>query len=185
MTKFHTTDALTMQTYTGLLVNPLQLHLEPHRIMLDDICHALALINRYGGHTPYPYSVAQHSLLVGSILPPELRLWGLLHDAAEAYLGDMIAPLKRQMHYYGFCDVNLTAAIAEKYRLPWPMPPDIKTADLAVGAAECLEFGIPVNAGRLTGPAAVTIEYVEWETARDDLRRAITVEIARKVLHGA
>ena len=67
-----------------------------------DIAHSLALTNRFTGHTSRPYSVAEHSLLVQEImcrefgpLPPAALLAGLVHDAHEAYLGDIATPLKQ------------------------------------------------------------------------------------------
>lgn len=66
----------------------------PEDIHVDDIAHHLAQINRYTGAARRPYNVAQHSCLVSQLLPPRLRLAGLLHDAAEAYTGDWSSPLK-------------------------------------------------------------------------------------------
>jgi 5'-deoxynucleotidase YfbR-like HD superfamily hydrolase len=63
-------------------------------IDVDDIEHALANYCRFGGHSKYHYSVAQHSILVAFLCPDELKFAGLMHDATEAYLGDVIKPLK-------------------------------------------------------------------------------------------
>lgn len=70
-------------------------------ISMLDIAHSLALVNRFHGHTTRPYSVAEHSLLVLRIVARDLRicnphaqLAALLHDAHEAYCGDLAAPLK-------------------------------------------------------------------------------------------
>lgn len=69
-----------------------------------DIAHSLALTNRFTGHTSRPYSVAEHSLLVEEImcreygpLPPAALLAALVHDAHEAYLGDISTPLKQAL----------------------------------------------------------------------------------------
>lgn len=71
----------------------------PDMIRMRDIAHHLALINRFNGATDTPYSVAQHSVLVADLLlarklPAHVCLWGLLHDAHEAYLGDVTTPVK-------------------------------------------------------------------------------------------
>jgi hypothetical protein len=66
---------------------------KPFTPCIETIAQSLAFTNRYNGSIG-TYSVAQHSVLVSRQLPPELRLAGLLHDAPEAYLGDMAAPLK-------------------------------------------------------------------------------------------
>lgn len=88
------------------------------RVALSDIVHALANICRFGGHIDRHYSVAAHSLLVTALvkqcldqldytdLPPTIRSvllqQALLHDAAEAYVGDMPAPLKKLSSLEGY-----------------------------------------------------------------------------------
>ena len=91
-----------LQTYTGRAVWPFDP--TPESIAVEDIAHALAMICRFGGHCCAYYSVAEHSLLVASQVSPPTRLAALLHDAAEAYLGDMPRPLKPRLH--AFCDAE-------------------------------------------------------------------------------
>jgi len=69
----------------------------PESIDIYDIAYGLARIQRYTGHTKRPWSVLDHSLLVCSLLPPELQLEGLMHDSPEAYIGDVSRPLKLAM----------------------------------------------------------------------------------------
>ncbi|MDP3133715.1 MAG: phosphohydrolase, partial [Burkholderiaceae bacterium] len=70
-------------------------------IDIEDIAHGLAYQCRFNGQTSAFYSVAQHSLMVADLVPPALRRAALLHDAAEAYLGDMVKPLKALVPDFG------------------------------------------------------------------------------------
>lgn len=74
------------------IVNP-----DPSTLVIEDVAHALARINRYTGHSDDPISVAQHAVLVSTLVPPEAAAWGLLHDASEAYLGDWSTPVKAEL----------------------------------------------------------------------------------------
>jgi len=66
---------------------------DPSMITIGDIAHHLSRLNRFNGASERPYNVAQHSILVAQNVPPEYALCGLLHDAHEAYIGDLISPL--------------------------------------------------------------------------------------------
>lgn len=81
-----------IETFTGKKVYPL----EPcsSEYCIEDIAHALSLTCRYGGHSSDFYSVAQHCCIVSDLCPEGLKLVGLMHDAAEAYLGDVPSPIK-------------------------------------------------------------------------------------------
>lgn len=111
---------------------------EPDVAMIDprDIAHSLAHLCRFNGHTRGFYSVAQHSCLVADLVPAEHKLAALLHDATEAYLGDMTRPLKEWMPYYrGFEDV-IWGRVCERFGLGVDLPPTVHQADLIALATE-------------------------------------------------
>lgn len=117
----------SIRTYTGKVFD-LKI-LDPDSICIEDIAHALSHTNRFGGHLREPYTVAQHSVMVVNCVPEHLKLTALLHDATEAYIGDMPSPFKKLMPDYKALENNLMKVIAEKYSLVYPFPPEIKAAD--------------------------------------------------------
>lgn len=123
-----------MQTYTGKLIDLADFKEEDVR--LPDISHALSILNRFTGHSKVPYSVAQHSVMVSRLCAPENAMWGLLHDASEAYLGDVATPLKSLMPGYRGLEEHVQHVIARVFRLRWPMPADVKEADMRALMAE-------------------------------------------------
>lgn len=108
----------------------------PACIHPGDISQALSCIARFNGHTRHHYSVAQHSLLVASIVPPEHQLVALLHDATEAYIGDMVRPLKALLP--GYCEIEheLWLAICERFGIAPELPDCIYEADMIALATE-------------------------------------------------
>jgi 5'-deoxynucleotidase YfbR-like HD superfamily hydrolase len=108
----------------------------PVDIEIEDIAHGLAFVARWNGQTrgDWPYSVAEHSLLVEQILtrmhadtPPRWQLAALLHDAPEYVIGDMISPVKAAVGPgYAELDARLTAAIHIRFGLPAAIPAQVK-----------------------------------------------------------
>jgi hypothetical protein len=130
-----------MQTCTGLAFEPLDP--DPSLIRLADVAHSLALTCRFNGHTTEFYSVAQHSVIVSEIVPEVDAVWGLLHDAAEAYIGDMIRPLKQQIPHYRSIEERVARAVAKRFELPWPIPTSVHLADNIVLATEKRDLMAP------------------------------------------
>jgi hypothetical protein len=123
-----------LQTYTGKMFWPLNPRVED--ICIEDIAHALSLICRYNGHSKYFFSVAQHSVIVSRHVSKENALWGLLHDVAEAYIGDLPSPIKNCLPEYVKLEERILKTIAKKFDLHHDMPEEVKRADAAVLAAE-------------------------------------------------
>lgn len=126
----------------------------PVDIEIEDIAHGLAFVARWNGQTrgDWPYSVAEHSLLVeqafGRISPdpqPQWRLAALLHDAPEYVLGDMISPVKSALgQEYGEMDARVALAVHRRFGLPAKLPSavrrQIKQADQVSAWLEATEI---------------------------------------------
>ncbi len=91
--------------------------LDPHAIDITDIAHSLSNICRFGGHINKFYSVAQHSVMVSKMVPKHLALAGLLHDASEAYLSDIVRPAKRMLPQYKELELKLQSVIEERFKV--------------------------------------------------------------------
>lgn len=128
------TGANAITTYTGGKFWPLDPR--PENVNILDIARSLSQTCRFRGHTRHFYSVAQHSVNVSQTLAGELQLWGLLHDAAEAYLTDAPRPLKRHLSGFDELENAVLRAVGERFGLPWPIPPEVFEIDNRVLVAE-------------------------------------------------
>lgn len=119
-----------IHTFTGKKFRPL--NPDPDSIDIRDIAHSLSMQARFGGMTRTFYSVAEHSVRVSLVTPGRDALWGLLHDASEAYLKDLPAPVKygEAAAAYREAEHALMVAIAAKFGLPAAEPQSVKRADL-------------------------------------------------------
>lgn len=124
-----------MQTYTSKKFYPTAPVVED--IDIIDIAHSLSMQCRYNGHVHTFYSVAEHCILMSYALEktypdrPDLWLEALLHDATEAYVGDMVRPLKIQMPEFQAAEEVVAIAIGERFgvRQSCDMSPEVKDAD--------------------------------------------------------
>jgi 5'-deoxynucleotidase YfbR-like HD superfamily hydrolase len=108
-----------IQTYTGRVFWPLDP--DPSEICIEDIAHSLSLQCRFLGHCKTFYSVLEHSCHVAHLVPAAYTVHGLLHDAAEAYVGDMPRPLKSQPDFATFRQIErrIQERIAKAFGIVW------------------------------------------------------------------
>lgn len=130
-----------IQTFTGRAFHPLSPRVE--EVDIRDIAHALSMNCRFNGHCAYFYSVAEHSVRVSHQVGQGDALWGLLHDAAEAYLTDLPRPAKRALPVFSELEDKLLAVVLEAFGLTMPMPESVALADTLLLATEARDLMAP------------------------------------------
>ncbi|MHB8368941.1 MAG: hypothetical protein ACYDBP_04510 [Leptospirales bacterium] len=105
-------------------------------IDIADIAVGLSRECRFSGQTQEFYSVAQHSVLASRIVPEELALEALLHDATEAFIRDIPYPLKKRLPEYKRIEMILDGIIRERFGLPTEMSPAVHQSDRILLATE-------------------------------------------------
>ncbi len=122
----------SIETYSGKFLD--YLDPQPDQIELVDVARGLAFECRYGRQVTTFYSVAEHALLVCSLVPDELKLAALHHDSEEAYLGDLTKPLKWALDASLVKEIaeNIKRAVADKFGIDYALMNDkrIKAADV-------------------------------------------------------
>lgn len=170
-----------IRTITGQLFYPLDPRKE--EILLEDIGHALSHLCRFVGHTRHFYSVAQHSVLVSKLVPPADAMWGLLHDAAEAYLNDIARPLKHTalMADYRNAETKLQALIYSRFGLEGDEPESVKLADQKALHAELRDLVVNSNPLHVAAAEGVPIIFAQ----KPEFARHIFFERFRALLKAA
>lgn len=154
-----------VNTNSGRRFHPLSA--TPENVFVPDIAHSLSMLCRYNGHVDEFYSVAEHSVLLMRYLErmlvdhPDRYIvrnvlrWALFHDASEAYLGDVVRPLKRlpQYEFYRSAEARLMEVIAQAVGLVGPEPTIVKTYDLRICGTEARQLFTNLHA-TWTFPAA-------------------------------
>lgn len=146
--------------------------IRPEQCDIPTLGRRLAQINRYCGASAYPYSVAAHSVLVSYLCAPAHALGGLVHDAAEAYVGDLITPIKAFLPDYWRAECAVQQQLRDTH--DWPHEtPEVRAADQRAYELECahlLGFNLPGSHGPTQHEASVVDAFVrewQWRGARD------------------
>lgn len=170
-------------TYTGGQFWPLDPR--PEEINFRDIAHALALQCRYAGHSLRFYSVAEHCCHVHDAAAPEHRAWALLHDASEAYLSDIVRPIKPRLAEYLAAEAALMAAMARHFGLPEQMPAAVKDLDDRILADERARLINPAGPAWENMPArGIGARIAGWPPMRAEeefLRRLFRLAMDRRI----
>ena len=163
-----------MHTFTGKfsLLDP-----QPEDVNIDDIIHALSRICRFNGHCNHFYSVAQHSYLT-SFLVNKDKYGALLHDAGEAYYGDIVTPLKmayEQRIGDSWRDIinGIDIVIALALDLQYPLSEEIMKADRIILATEVRNLLPSGDWLELPKSAAITIIPLETKTIEPIFRKEV------------
>lgn len=128
---------------------------EGSEVVLADIAHALGNLCRFTGHTRWFYSVAEHSVHCSFLVPEKDAAAALMHDAVEAYVGDVSRPLKSLLPGYKEIEQRVERAVLSRFGIAHPLPESVKRADMMMlrleqrFAMECSDFwpdldGVPI-----------------------------------------
>ena len=139
-------------------------------IDIVDIAHSLSLIVRFNGHCNWLHSVALHSWYMSYLVSPENALCALLHDATEAYMGDVVTPLKNLLPEFSKMENELWKVITSKYGLPFDIPDEVKMVDKRIVFTEkrdVLNEPLGVDWGGEVRPhETFTVEEFDWRTVK-------------------
>ena len=157
----------TQQTYSGRLLDLNNPKVED--IDIRDIAHSLSMICRFNGCVKQFYSVAEHSVRAYYLAKQKNKLEALLHDAVEAYIGDVTRPLKSLLPEYRLIELKWSKVISEKFGIPVEKSPEIKRIDGVLQVTEFLKMMVtPDDINSIPAPvsfddADMTIFIGNWE----------------------
>lgn len=156
-------------TYSGNLFDYINPHASQFNIL--DIAHGLSKQSRFSGQTKDFYSVAQHSVIVSHLVPEEDALKGLLHDAPEAFLGDVPSPLKQLLPDYKKLEESIEKVVFNKYGFEH-LPKSVKEADKIALVTEKRDLCNRKNYGEYSKlfpnikPSSIYISPLSWENSK-------------------
>lgn len=165
-----------IQTYTGRRFWPMDPRSD--EVFIEDIAHSLAMQCRYAGHCLRFYSVAEHSVLMARHLLQAhgrtMAMYGLLHDASEAYLVDVPRPVKPYLLGYSAAEDRVSDAVFTRFRLNPALPAALKEADNAILANE-IENMMPMEWQKRL-PPKLDLQLQYWTPERAEVEFLATFE---------
>lgn len=120
----------SIRVSTGYLVDPFNLKVEDCGKI--DFIHSICLLNRYTGHSKYPYSVGQHSYVLANHVPKHLRKAAVIHDFSEALFNDIASPVKARFHEYRKDEEIAQRVIFDYFEVPWSEMEELHFYDRAI-----------------------------------------------------
>lgn len=155
---------------------------DPEAIRIEDIACALARQARFNGHTRFFYSVGQHSCLGAEVSPTkEIALHMLFHDATEAYVGDLVSPVKALLPDFEVIESRIHWAISKKIGLEFPLPKVVKQIDRRLLATEVRDLITKDISSWGIGPdEPFEFPIIPWPP---EVTEARFLEIARKLMN--
>lgn len=130
---------LIIGTYTGKRINLFDLKKDD--IDIEDVAHALSRGNRFNGHMRASINVAQHSCTVHDLLQDkEDKRSGLFHDLSEAFVGDMITPVKDKFPFFREIEAHIMNLASDKFSFHYPLNERVKYADYHAYLLEVYNF---------------------------------------------
>jgi hypothetical protein len=170
-----------MRTFSGRQFWPMDPKAED--MSIRDVAHHLSLQCRFNGATKDFYSVAEHCVIGSYLVPPEDAFEFLMHDAAEAWLGDLIRPMKNHSilgHEYKRIEAMVEAQVRERWGLADEMPASVKRVDQALCVVELAQaFEIPRRGSEdldsLSMPELPTLRFWPWHMAESMFLRRFAV----------
>lgn len=155
-------------------------------ICIEDIAHGLSNICRFGGQCREFYSVAQHCVIASAFVAKGFEYEALMHDAAEAFIGDMPSPLKMLIPEYRAIERRVEAAIATQFFLPNPMPKEVKEIDLIMLATEHRDLAAPHGDewGCLVGVTPLKQTIMPWSpsAAYEEFMSQYSLLVNRRIM---
>lgn len=162
---------LKMTTLSGLYFNPAEL--TPENVRIEDIAEGLSKCCRFAGQCSGFYSVAEHSVFLSrQITGRDFRKIGLLHDATEAYLGDLVRCVKRQCPEYKKLESRVWSVIRERFSLRCgdELPSDVLEADMRMLVTERLQLisekSQVWSVQQTHEPYPINLPRLEWRQSR-------------------